>query len=83
MNYKETATSILEKIGGKENIIRITHCATRLRFQLRAEEIAETEEIKKIPGVVGVITQGDQYQIVIGSEVDDVYKPLVECITNL
>jgi PTS system beta-glucosides-specific IIC component len=78
MNYEDTAKLILKKIGGKENIIRITHCATRLRFQLRNENIAETEEIKTISGVVAIISQGGQYQIVIGSEVASVYKSLIE-----
>ena len=78
MNYKDLAKSILELIGGEKNIAGLTHCATRLRFNLKDEKKAKTEEIKKLKGVMGVVSSGGQYQIIIGSDVASVYKPLVE-----
>lgn len=78
MNYKELAKSILELIGGEKNIAGLTHCATRLRFNLNDEKKAKTEEIKKLKGVMGVVSSGGQYQIIIGSDVGSVYRPLTE-----
>ena len=78
MNYKELAKNILELIGGKENMSGLTHCATRLRFNLKDEKKAKSEEIKKLKGVMGVVSSGGQYQIIIGSDVGNVYKPLVD-----
>ena len=78
MNYKEFAKNILELIGGKGNISGLTHCATRLRFNLKDEKKAKTEEIKKLKGVMGVVNSGGQYQIIIGSDVGSVYRPLTE-----
>ena len=78
MNYKDLAKSILELVGSEKNIDGLTHCATRLRFNLKDEKKAKTEEIKKLKGVMGVVSSGGQYQIIIGSDVGSVYKPLVE-----
>lgn len=78
MNYNELAGKILKLIGGKENITGLTHCATRLRFNLKDESLARTDELKKVKGVMGVVNSGGQYQVVIGSDVASVYKPLKE-----
>ena len=78
MDYKQLAQTILEKIGGKENISGVTHCATRLRFTLGDEGKADTEGLKSTQGVVGVVTSGGQYQVIIGSDVANVYRPLIE-----
>ena len=78
MSYKDLAKSILELIGSETNISSLTHCATRLRFNLKDDKKAKTEEIKKLKGVMGVVNSGGQYQIIIGSDVASVYKPLVE-----
>ncbi len=82
MNYKETAEKILEKIGGNENVTGLTHCATRLRFNLADETRADIDAIKKIDGVVGVVNSGGQFQVIIGSEVPKVYAHFSE-IDNL
>ncbi|WP_411372761.1 PTS transporter subunit EIIC [Enterococcus thailandicus] len=76
MNYKKTAEDILKNIGGEDNIEALTHCITRLRFTLKDESGPNDEEIKKIPGVMGVVRQGGQYQVVIGPEVDKVFKEI-------
>lgn len=65
-------------MGGKENVIGLTHCATRLRFNLKDESKAQTDTLKKTPGVLGVVVSGGQYQIVIGNDVNHVYKPIAE-----
>ncbi len=77
MNYKTTAEQIIEKIGGQENIKAVTHCATRLRFNLMDDTKANTEEVKAIDGVVGVSNKGGQYQIIIGPAVNRVYDEVV------
>lgn len=51
---KKLASSILEAVGGKDNITFITHCMTRLRLNLKDESIVDDEEVRKIKGVVGV-----------------------------
>lgn len=82
MNYEILAKSILEKIGGKENVSNLTHCATRLRFNLKDNKKAKTSEIKNINGVMGVVDKGGQYQVIIGNDVNHVYKEVVK-IANL
>lgn len=73
-DYTDLATSIVEKVGGKNNINSVTNCMTRLRFELKDDSKADTEAIKKIKGVQGTILQGGQYQIIIGTHVKDVVK---------
>lgn len=78
MDYAQVAQTMLELIGGVENVANVGHCATRLRFSLRDEGKAQTDELKKVPGVVGVVQAGGQYQVVIGNEVRDVYAELMK-----
>lgn len=82
MNYQNLAKEILEKVGGESNISGLTHCATRLRFNLKDENKAQTEALKKVDGVMGVVNKGGQYQVVIGSDVANVYRPITE-MTNI
>ena len=76
MNYEELAKVILEKVGGKDNVANATHCATRLRLNLKDESIADTEALKATPGIVGVASKNGQYQVIIGAEVLQVYQKL-------
>ena len=76
MNYEKLANEILELIGGKENVISLTHCATRLRFNLKNNTLAQTKKIESLNGVLGVAENGGQYQIIIGNDVNNVYKPI-------
>ena len=78
MAYEKLVKEILKDVGGKENINGLTHCITRLRFNLRDEEKANTDELKEVPGVVTVVQSGGQYQVVIGNHVRDVYKEFIE-----
>lgn len=72
----QIAQEILEKVGGKGNVTNVVHCMTRLRFDLKDASIAKEEEIKKIDGVMGVVTSGGQFQVVIGQNVPKVYKEI-------
>ena len=76
MDYKNLAEQILELVGGKENVVGLVHCATRLRFNLKDENKAQTDALKKTKGVVGVARSGGQYQVIIGSDVASVFAPL-------
>lgn len=80
MNYKETAKTILEKIGGQENVNDFLHCSTRLRIQLKDPKQAKTEEIKAMDAVMGAVYSGGQYQIIIGNDVSYVYNELKQMI---
>lgn len=80
MNYETLATKIVELVGGADNVSGLTHCATRLRFNLTDESLADTDVLKTTPGVLGVAKGGGQYQVIIGSDVEKVYRlvlPLV------
>lgn len=74
MDYAVTAKRILECVGGEGNILSATHCMTRLRIVLKDESIVKDEEVKAIPGVVGVTRKSGQYQIIIGNNVAKCYK---------
>lgn len=75
--YQSLAKSILDHIGGQDNVIDLTHCITRLRFKLRDEAIANDEALKKMDGIVTVMKSGGQYQVVIGNHVADVYEEVL------
>nr|WP_314464720.1 PTS glucose/sucrose transporter subunit IIB [uncultured Clostridium sp.] len=70
-NYDALAKDIIREIGGKENVQRLTHCITRLRFILKDSELPKTEGIKKMDGVLGVVIQGGQYQVIVGNELSE------------
>ncbi|AJR09216.1 PTS trehalose transporter subunit IIBC [Photobacterium gaetbulicola] len=69
---------LVELIGGKDNIASVSHCLTRLRFVLADTDKAQTKEIEKLSMVKGCFTNAGQFQVVIGTEVDQVYKALNE-----
>lgn len=76
MDYKITGKKILETIGGKENVVELVHCMTRLRFTLKDESLVDDNLVKKIKGVIGIVRKSGQYQIIIGNEVAAVYKEI-------
>lgn len=78
MNHKQVATEVLAAVGGKENVISVIHCVTRLRFKLKDETIPKKEEVEKIDGVISVIVKGGQYQVVIGNQVENVFKEVIK-----
>lgn len=78
MKHEITAAEILKLVGGEKNVDSVTHCATRLRFNLKDEKVANDEALKNVQGVVGVASSGGQYQVIIGNEVNNVYKALTQ-----
>lgn len=78
--YNELAKDIVKNIGGKENVISLTHCITRLRFKLKDESIAKDDVLKNMSGIVTVMKSGGQYQVVIGNHVPEVYADVCELI---
>ncbi|MGM0213401.1 beta-glucoside-specific PTS transporter subunit IIABC [Enterococcus sp. AZ109] len=76
MNYREVGTKVLALVGGKENVVSLTHCATRLRFELRDKQKADTKALEKTAGVISVVDSGGQYQVVIGNEVQTAFKEI-------
>lgn len=76
MDYESTAKKILQRVGGKDNVLNLVHCMTRLRFTLKDESIVDDEAVKKTKGVMGVMKKGGQYQIIIGNDVANVYAEL-------
>lgn len=82
MDYKETASKVVEGIGGKENISYLEHCSTRLRFNLNDDSKADIKFLEAIPGVAGV-RQNVQTQIIIGNEVNEVYAEIQKLIGNI
>ena len=76
--YDDLARSILENVGGAENVTSVTNCMTRLRFNLKDRSVTNDAEVKKIKGVVGCQWSGGQYQVIIGQDVSDVCAELVK-----
>ncbi|MGN0294001.1 MAG: beta-glucoside-specific PTS transporter subunit IIABC [Lachnospiraceae bacterium] len=76
MNAKKTAEQILREVGGKDNVQYLTHCVTRLRFNLKSMDQVDEQKVKNISGVVGVVNKGGQFQVIIGQEVVTVYNEL-------
>ncbi len=75
MDYDKTAAAILDQVGGASNVGALEHCSTRLRFTLVDGGKADVDALKKIPGVMGVVSAG-QLQVVIGNNVVEVYQAL-------
>ncbi|MGK2348041.1 glucose PTS transporter subunit IIA [Actinomyces sp. W5033] len=70
--------AIVEAVGGPGNISSLTHCATRLRFELHDASVVDKAVVEAIPGVMGAVPQsGDRYQIVIGGAVQGVYTQIM------
>lgn len=80
MTNRELAKRIVVHIGGEENIKNLTHCATRLRFELKDDHKAELEELKKIDGVLTAQIQGTQTQVVIGAKVGKIYDEIMKIV---
>lgn len=72
------AEDVLAAVGGKENVNSALHCMTRLRFTLKDESVVNDDTVKNIPGVLGVAKTGGQYQVIIGTNVPEVYDEVVK-----
>lgn len=76
MNKKELAKSIIQLVGGENNVEGLEHCATRLRFTLRDYKKVESAKIEKLDGVMGVVNNSSQFQIIIGNQVHEVCEEI-------
>ncbi len=79
-NYDMLCQAILKEIGSKDNVSFVTHCMTRLRMNLKDEGLVDMETVKKIPGVLGCQFSGEQFQIIIGPEVSEVYPVFLKSV---
>lgn len=77
MDIHKVAKSILEHIGGSENIKDVSHCFTRLRFVLKDDSKADKQTVERLEGVIQVVISGGQFQVVLGSKVNQVYEALL------
>lgn len=75
-NYDKLAKDILGLIGGPNNIAQFMHCATRLRFNVKDKSQIKKEEVEVLDGVFGSNWFGDQFQVIIGKEVEHVYRAI-------
>src|SRR5574341_2388536 len=78
-DYTKLADDIVSYVGGQENVISLYHCITRLRFKLKDTSIAKVnkDKIEKLTGVLSVVEANGQFQVVIGSDVSDVFQTIL------
>lgn len=81
MKNKELAKEILKNVGGESNINSLVHCVTRLRFKLKDNGKANKGALEELKGVISIVENGGQFQVVIGNTVGDVYKEIIK-LTN-
>lgn len=80
MGTHEAVNNIIRLVGGAENINKVWHCMTRLRFDLIDDNKVEQAEIKKVPGVLGAQLQSDQFQVIIGPKVNSWYEQMLAAL---
>ncbi|TCW45086.1 PTS system beta-glucoside-specific IIA component (Glc family) /PTS system beta-glucoside-specific IIB component (Glc family) /PTS system beta-glucoside-specific IIC component (Glc family) [Phytobacter diazotrophicus] len=83
MNYQDTARQIIDRIGGKENVLSLFHCITRLRFLFKDNDKADRAALEALDGVMGVNISGDQFQLIIGNDVEPLCKALLAVLPDL
>lgn len=76
MDYSVTAKELIKKLGGEKNVDSLTHCMTRLRFVLKDESGIDDKAVENIPGVMGIMKKGGQYQVIIGNNVAKCYSEI-------
>ncbi|AYH04735.1 beta-glucoside-specific PTS transporter subunit IIABC [Pectobacterium parmentieri] len=83
MNYQKLGVDILALSGGKQNVSKLTHCATRLRFEFNDSHAVQADAIAKLPGVISVVDRGGQFQVVIGNDVQITYRAILNEIGEM
>lgn len=78
MDYKKVGLDVLAAIGGKENVVSVTHCATRLRFELVDKEKVDKSKLDVNPGVISVVDSGGQFQVIVGNDVQTAFKSITK-----
>ena len=81
VDYATLAKDIVAKVGGEGNIGAVVHCATRLRITLKDRGKADKDAVTSLPGVITVVENGGQFQVVIGNNVPKVYAGLPAALT--
>lgn len=81
-NYDELASNVIKYAGGERNIKNAWHCVTRLRFNLADKGSVDLESIKKVPGVMGAQFAGDQFQVIIGNDVEAAFDAVQKALGN-
>ncbi|WP_068504383.1 beta-glucoside-specific PTS transporter subunit IIABC [Paenibacillus kribbensis] len=76
--YEKLAQQVIEKVGGEKNVSSLSHCQTRLRFILNDDKKADKDGVKKLDGVANVVESGGQFQVIIGTHVEEVYEEIVK-----
>ena len=79
-DYNKLAHDIIREVGGAENIVNATRCATRFRLVLKETPKGAKEKIAELPGVITVVENNGQFQVVIGTHVGDVYAAAAEIL---
>lgn len=82
MDYKKVGLDVLELVGGPSNVSKLTHCATRLRFELKDMSKVQVRKIESLSGVISVVNKGGQFQVVIGNEVQTAYRAILNKLGN-
>lgn len=82
MDYKKVGLDVLQLVGGASNVSKLTHCATRLRFELKDMSNVQVDKIEKLAGVISVVNKGGQFQVVIGNEVQTSYRAILNKLGN-
>lgn len=77
MDYDKLSKKILQLVGGEDNVQRVIHCMTRLRFNLHDNVKADRSQLEQLPGVMGTNISGEQFQIIIGNDVPKVYQAML------
>lgn len=77
MDYKKLAYDLLPLVGGVDNISKLTHCATRLRFEFCDRQKVDVSAIEQTQGVISVVDKGGQFQVVVGNDVPVTYRALI------
>lgn len=78
MDYKKLAADIVENVGGPENIEIVSHCMTRLRFNLKDVSKTNKETLENLNGVLGVVYAGGQYMVILGQNLIPVYERVIK-----
>jgi PTS system beta-glucosides-specific IIC component len=76
--YQKLVSFILENVGGKENVLSVTHCMTRLRFTLKDDSLVQREEVVKSPDVMSAQFASGRFQVVVGTNVADIFQVVQE-----
>lgn len=76
-NYQQLIDNFVDYVGGKDNISYFTHCVTRLRVIVKDKELVKEKDLKETPNVIGIQWLGGQLQIIIGADVEEVYRSII------